>query len=554
MRCKNCGKDIDEFEIFCNDCKKELRATSSKQEVNELERLIEDQNELNKLEETKELDNLSELLKQELIQEEDVVKESIENTEEIQTTRVEKFDDQKPKKSRKTLIIVLSIVGVLVIALIVILLLLFGNKSKEKVKEDKINYEVVINEYGKSLENIIKKYLSDKKEIPNWQQVTELNNYNKYEVVCNTHNIYKDGSIYLSDCKVNDKRVKYSYGEEKEEEKDGMKLDIYKVNYTDEFYNYSNKKETNSSLVGTITCKTDKCDYITAYNKYVIVNENNENYLYNYENDTMEFGPFNLSDNYEFENILSKDYTLYGIYFSEDGVNNIYNVDTGKVLKNIKGTLYNYDFSNPAAIFYSYHYAPLNNKDKVDFINLKTGNVSYSISGSLGRFIEDKSSKIIYMLVYEDDSNNFKIYNSNGKLLFDGKKFKSFVVNEEGIFVATNTNYKVYDSKLNLKLTSKTYDEVLDIYDDFIVVIDNKKLEILDLNDKVLATFDIEWDKDRYYFHEMQSGWYEENGKNGIYLFVEDKTISYGNMGSGLQYYYIPDTKEIGVIETIGVR
>ena len=35
---------------------------------------------------------------------------------------------------------------------------------------------------------------------------------------------------------------------------------------------------------------------------------------------------------------------------------------------------------------------------------------------------------------------------------------------------------------------------------------------------------------------------------------IQDRTKSYGILGSGLEYYYIPDTKEKGVIETLGFR
>ena len=556
MKCRNCGKTIDEFEIFCEDCKKELKAVSSKQEVNELEKLIEDQNELNKLEETKELNNLNDLVDERLNIEASDNKEEFTQELEKPTTRVEKLENlenKNNKKSKKTLIIVLSIIGVLLIAITVFLVILF-NKPKEQVQEEKIDYEIVIKEYGKSIENVVKTYLKEHEEVPNWQQVTELNKYNKYDVVCNTHNIYTDGSIYLNECFVNDNKVEYSYGEEKEEVKEGIKLNVYKVSYNEEFYSYSHKNEPGSTLAGTITCKTDDCNYLYAYDKYVIVEENNENYLYNYETDTMEFGPFSLSEDFEFKNILSKNYVLYGIYYNDNGVNNLYNVNTGKILKNLKGTLYSNGFYNPGIVLYDYNYVILSNNGKNDFVNLKTGNVSYSIPGNIGNIIEDKNNKIVYMMVYDNTSyDGFKIYNSNGKLLFDGKTFKDFKLNNNSLFVSTNTNFKVYDSKLNLKFTSRNYNDVLGIYDDFIVVIDQGKLEIVDLDDKILATFDLEWDSDRYYFHNMLSGWYTENGKNGIYLVVEDKNTPYGNMGSGLEYYYIPDSKEIGVIETTGV-
>lgn len=76
-------------------------------------------------------------------------------------------------------------------------------------------------------------------------------------------------------------------------------------------------------------------------------------------------------------------------------------------------------------------------------------------------------------------------------------------------------------------------------------------LKIVDVDGNVVAKF-IKMN-DNYVFHTMLSGWYEENDKNGIYLVIENTDIEYGTLGSGLEFYYVPETKEKGVIETIGV-
>ena len=568
MKCKNCGKEIDEYEVFCEDCKKHLKSISSRKEVNELEDLIEDQRKLNDLEQTKELPNLSDLA----IDESKIDKLSIEDEEEdknIQTreerinneqvktefeTREERisndegtFEEKKGKK--KLIIIILSIVLVIVLTIVLTLVLTKDNGKQEK--EEPIDYEKIINEYGKSIENTIHTYLGENDEIPTWSKVNELNKYDQHEIVCETHNIYNDGSIYLNECKVDEKKVKYSYGEEKEEVKEGKKLSIYKVDYSDDYYRYSPKNEAGSSLVATITCKTENCEYIEAYDKYVFVKEEDKYYLYNYENDSMEFGPFDLNENY-YENLLLDDKNLYGIYYNENGTNNIYNVNTGKILKNITGTLVNADYYGLSNVLYKYNYAILLNKSVNNFVNLKTGNISYSIKENLGKFVEDTKNKIVYMAAYTNsDYNKFKLYNSNGKELFDGKEFTYFNVNNGNIIVSSETEYKVYDSKLNLKLSSKKYDQILGVHEDFIVVIEDSYLKIIDLEDKELAEF--VWDNEKYYYHDMISGWYTENGKNGIYLVVENKEIPYGTSGSGMEYYYIPSSKEAGVIMTDGV-
>ena len=70
MKCNRCGKEINDIEMFCDECKKYLKKFSSRREIEELEYLIEEQKNLTDLENTKELVNLDELVEEELINQE----------------------------------------------------------------------------------------------------------------------------------------------------------------------------------------------------------------------------------------------------------------------------------------------------------------------------------------------------------------------------------------------------------------------------------------------------------------------------------------------------
>lgn len=552
MRCKNCNKEISEFEIFCEDCKNEMKKISSKKDVKELENLIDEHKNINDLESTKELVNLNTLVEDELKKENTI--EELFKDENIKKDLDTSISDEIKHNNKKNLIIITSIVAFLVLT--IVLVLVFFKTPEKSIEEEKIiiDYEKVIKEYGEDIEKIVGDYINQNEEVPTWQQVSELITYKKYNVVCEVHNIYSDGSIYLNSCKVDNKKIKYSYGEEKEETKEGKKIEIYKLFYGEEYYGYLNYNDNGSSLVGTVTCKTEACEYVNAYDKYVLIKEEGLHYLYNYENNSMEFGPFDVNKEYTYSyNMLSNNNQLYGILYNEDNKNNIYNVNTGKTLKNIKGTLVVGELYFDTSIIYKYNYVVFNNNGKNEFINLKTGNVSYTINEKLGTFTEDKNNKIVYITSYTTDYNKFKIYNSNGKLLFDGKEFTKFLVGSNSLFVATENTFKVYDNSLKLKTTSKSYDEILGLYEDFVVVTKNSDLKILSIEDVELATFEGVWDNEKYIFHSVLSGWYTENDKNGIYLVVENKEIPTGTKGSGLEYYYIPNTKETGVIETNGV-
>lgn len=541
MKCKNCGVKISDLEIYCDECKEILRQEKENTEFN---KLAEQNKKLNELEATIEIDNLYDLDKK-IEKEQETFDSKDENTKEIIEIKEAKETLEKTSNKKNVIIIISSIILLIIIS--IICLILFNNKEKEEIIE--IDYEKVINEYGDSVKTTLSTYLKENEEVPSWSRINNLIDYNKYKVVCNIHKIYKDGNIYLNDCKVDDKKIKYSYGKEQEEIKEGKQVSIYKIDSDNNRFSYSNEQINNSTLVGTITCKTEDCNYIIAYEKYVLIHEEKKYYLYDYENNSIEFGPFDIGNNTMDNNILSYNNKLYGIIYNEENSNNIYSIESEKELKNIKGFLFTKEEGFDPTIMYKHGYAIFNYNGINNFINLKTGNVSYSIDGTLNSFIEDTTNNITYITTYNEQNKKITIYNSNGKKLFNGKEFNNIKLLNKNLIVYDDNKYYIYDSSLKLKLTSKKYNNILGLYDDFIVVVDNNYLEIVSLDDKILATFDLEWDNDRYTFYNTLSGWKTENNKKGIYLIIEDKIISNGTSGKGLKYYYIPNTKEKGVIE-----
>ena len=286
--------------------------------------------------------------------------------------------------------------------------------------------------------------------------------------------------------------------------------------------------------MGTITCKTEKCNFVEAFDKYVLIEEEGYNYLYDYTTDSISFGPFRISNSIE---LLVKDNYLYGIYYQEEGKNNIYNPTTGKVLKDIRGELLNSNMNVDTTLMYKYNYVILKNKEINEFVNLKTGNVSYRIKGTLRTIDEDQNKKIVYITSYTSDYNKFKIYNSNGKSLFDGLEYSNFIIGTNNLLVSTNTNFKVYDKDLNIKTNSKTYNKILGVYEDFIVAVKENDLLILNIDDKALATYENEY-SNSYIFNNMESGW-TDNTKTTICLMFENNKT---------KYYYNVNTKETNII------
>lgn len=525
MECKKCGKSIDEYELYCNDCKELLRKEK------ELDELIIENKELNKLEITKEVETLQNF-KDEQKETQSSLKEELKdlvNIEEIESGLSE-------KDNKKTIIIVASTISLICLIITIALLILFNKKEDKEISlSEKISYEEILNEYGKEVTLAISNYLKTNDVIPSWSIINDLIDYDKHEIACNVHSVYKDGSIYLSDCIIGDKNIAYSYGNKQEEVKEGKKVEIYKKEY-DDYYTYTNNNDGVLELVGEISCKTDSCEYINAYDKFVLIKENNEYYLYNYDNGNIEFGPFDTKD----VNMLTHQNKLYGVLYNDDEKINIYNVSTGKILKNLNGKLLLPLSNFNPNIIYKYGYVILKNDDKNSFVNLKTGNISYKIMGSINSFIEDNVNNIVYITTINSQNSKITIYNSNGKKLFNGKEYNDIQISNGKLIVANYNNFYVYNSKLQLETTSKDYN-ILGLYDEFSIVVNNENLELVDFKDNTFATFDLKWDNEKYSMDSILSGWQTEDE---IKIIINDKETN-----KFFECYYNILTKDTKVTE-----
>lgn len=538
MKCRRCNKDIDEYEIFCNDCKKILKRESSRNEVKELENLIEENQKLNELDNTKELNFLSDLYNSNN-------NNKLENTNEMLLDT--SFLEEEKKSNKKSLIITLVIIVILLI-LGGFGLFIYFNKPEEIIIEEKIDYEKILNEYGKATVKISKKYISENEDIPTWKNILENLSYKKYDVFCSIHEVYEDGSVYLDKCIIDNNKIDYKFGEKKIEEiiEDGKNIEIYRSK-TDLNHFSNNKYNDDFELIGSINCKTKSCEYINAYDNYVLIRENQEYYLYDYTNKLLNFGPFDLEN--EFTDMLFYNSKLYGILYKDGDNKNLYNIKNNKILKNIKGNVEEVGMYYEPNILFKYNLLLLKESDKYNFVNINTGNVSFTINDNIREFIDDKNNKVAYITTYTDNPDLFKIINSNGKLLFGGKEY-NYISISKNIIVSTLTNFKVYDSKLNLKITSSKYNKILGVFKDFVVVSDNNKIKIINLYDEELASFDIDFENGNYTFHKLLSGYKNDSD---ICLIIENNDISYGNNGSGIECHYDTIKKESNIIETEGI-
>lgn len=165
------------------------------------------------------------------------------------------------------------------------------------------------------------------------------------------------------------------------------------------------------------------------------------------------------------------------------------------------------------------------------------------------------------IILYTDED-----YEDNEDRWNKGASYLTFLDNENIIYIEGNKFY-TYDSKTNKTISSKKYKSVeLISQKEYIVVVDNDNyLKVLDLKGKEKAKLAKVTDDMRV--HNLLSGWYEQDKKAGIYVVVEDTSVTcddlseelkehagcnseYGHESLGYEYYYIPETGETGKIAT----
>ena len=69
----------------------------------------------------------------------------------------------------------------------------------------------IIDDYGEALQGIISVYYEQQDLLLKYEDAILLVKFD-YDVVCDEHEIYDNGLIYLNKCSIDDKEVKYSFG------------------------------------------------------------------------------------------------------------------------------------------------------------------------------------------------------------------------------------------------------------------------------------------------------------------------------------------------------
>lgn len=160
--------------------------------------------------------------------------EENDNKQEVEEEKVKEEKKEEPSKeppknsnsNKKAKITIIALaIGIVVLLTILIIVLIPKKTEKAKVTQKELTAsekKQIIEDYGEALQGIISVYYQKQELLLEYEDAILLVKYD-YDVVCEEHEIYDDGTIYLNKCSIDEEEVDYNYGkkQKKEELKEG---------------------------------------------------------------------------------------------------------------------------------------------------------------------------------------------------------------------------------------------------------------------------------------------------------------------------------------------
>lgn len=268
MYCKKCGSKVSKDSNFCTKC-------GSKIEIEEMEEIVD------------------ELLEDTMIDIKPSIKKIKEKLNEEKKNKVIDVDlsDYKPDESdivvpKKNPLKIIMVIVLIIMLLAVVIIISSKDKEKKEV-EKKDNNQEIIDEYGKTIEDVASNYLLNHEIINDFNEIAGFVKYDKHSVICENIFINIDGTVYLSKCSIDGKSVEEQYGRKKNivtKGNDACRIDYNAKKNQIEFYN-------ENTLLSVYECNNYKCgQYKNEYFQYnscldsiAVIEDGIYKYLYNYK-------------------------------------------------------------------------------------------------------------------------------------------------------------------------------------------------------------------------------------------------------------------------------
>lgn len=481
MYCRKCGEKMADDSNFCEKCGTKFEKIEKKEAEIELKNNID-----NKVESAKDVKKDDENIKMNI---------------DVSDLKPDDLDELMPKKNYA--------LGIFII--IIILMILVGGfiyydltKTSDDKKTKAVDYQSIIDEYAKSIETVASEYLIDHEMINDFSEIESLVKYNKHKVSCDNIFINIDGTVSLSECSVDGKKVDEVYGRRKSIlTKDSEDACYTKFNSdTEELEFYAD-----GEMASIYTCEHDKCDlYQTEDFKYnscldmiAVIEDGETKYLYNYKEGQKILDGFD-------EIIAIKDNNKYIGFIVKDSETSKYGyVDTRGIVKMpmeydvlgliSSGKMYERGFNYKedkiiAKKDNKYGVIKLSNGDEIlpfnyDEIYLGSNDYyviredkNYYLINKDGKKVLDKAYKMIFsfdslLIVNEDNKLKFIDYNGNSIIKDELDTYIDY--KEEPISGVFGYNAIKQDNEITIvvnKASEDGYTEITYVYN-----IDTKKIE-----------------------------------------------------------------------------
>lgn len=309
--------------------------------------------------------------------------------------------------------------------------------------------------------------------------------------------------------------------------------EIYYYNYENVEMSYENKENP----IYVYNCQTANCKAIENTN-YNLLIKDEDYYIINLK--SQEKVKINNLDNITNIQINDDENKVYG--FSLDN----------KEFFNLKFNRTTIKLNNDETFgtFLPFLNAIIVNNNEGLIKDINNNNIIFTAQNYIVDVKQINLNQQCYYLITTDPSDQINnLYDKNWNLKLNN--FGEYNTLNDQLIINDENYIYTYNEKIEKIKQSKKYQLVGNILDQYIIVIDNNDLNLINYNEELIHKFTTLNDKTTY--HKYLSGYYEENNIKGIYAIVEDETLgkNSNNEPLGYEYYFDPKNNQSGKIKTV---